>query len=138
MANFVSPFEKWGRRRCRFRPSWHYCVPCKSPRFSFVLFFSVFDSFESLTWSILSWVFIIIQRFSGKKFFYHELNLQAGLVLITTDKLPWHSTSVRTSAVFSLLKLSQLWSFQQSNSGCFYYLANKQFRFTLLVSKISK
>ena len=24
MANFVSPFEKWGRRRCRFRPSWHY------------------------------------------------------------------------------------------------------------------
>ena len=26
MANFVSSFEKWGRRRCRFRPSWHYCV----------------------------------------------------------------------------------------------------------------
>ena len=25
MANFVSPFEKWGRRRCRFRLSWHYC-----------------------------------------------------------------------------------------------------------------
>ena len=24
MANFVSPFEKWGRRRCRFRLSWHY------------------------------------------------------------------------------------------------------------------
>ena len=24
MANFVSHFEKWGRRRCRFRPSWHY------------------------------------------------------------------------------------------------------------------
>ena len=26
MANFVSPFEKWGRRRCRFRPSWPYCT----------------------------------------------------------------------------------------------------------------
>ena len=24
MANFVSHFEKWGRRRCHFRPSWHY------------------------------------------------------------------------------------------------------------------
>ena len=24
MANFVSPFEKWGRRRCRFQPSWPY------------------------------------------------------------------------------------------------------------------
>ena len=24
MANFVSHFEKWGRRRCRFRPSWPY------------------------------------------------------------------------------------------------------------------
>ena len=24
MANFVSRFEKWGRRRCRFRPPWHY------------------------------------------------------------------------------------------------------------------
>ena len=24
MANIVSSFEKWGRRRCRFRPSWHY------------------------------------------------------------------------------------------------------------------
>ena len=24
MANFVSPFEKWGCWRCRFRPSWHY------------------------------------------------------------------------------------------------------------------
>ena len=24
MANFVSPSEKWGRLRCRFRPSWHY------------------------------------------------------------------------------------------------------------------
>ena len=24
MANFVSPFEKWGRRRGRFRLSWHY------------------------------------------------------------------------------------------------------------------
>ena len=24
MANFESCFEKWGRRRCRFRPSWHY------------------------------------------------------------------------------------------------------------------
>ena len=23
IANFVSPFEKWGRRRCRFRLSWH-------------------------------------------------------------------------------------------------------------------
>ena len=26
MANFVSPFEKWGRRRCRFRPSWPYSL----------------------------------------------------------------------------------------------------------------
>ena len=26
MANFVNPFEKWGRRRCRFWPSWHYSV----------------------------------------------------------------------------------------------------------------
>ena len=25
MANFVNRFEKWGRRSCRFRPSWHYC-----------------------------------------------------------------------------------------------------------------
>ena len=24
MTNFVSRFEKWGRRRCHFRPSWHY------------------------------------------------------------------------------------------------------------------
>ena len=23
IANFLSPCEKWGRRRCRFRPSWH-------------------------------------------------------------------------------------------------------------------
>ena len=28
MANFVTPFEKWGRRRCHFRPSWHYYVYC--------------------------------------------------------------------------------------------------------------
>ena len=28
MVNFVSPFEKWGRQRCRFRPSWHYSVLC--------------------------------------------------------------------------------------------------------------
>ena len=26
MANFISPFEKWGRRRCRFWLSWHYCI----------------------------------------------------------------------------------------------------------------
>ena len=26
MAKCVSPFEKWGRRRCRFRLSWHHSV----------------------------------------------------------------------------------------------------------------
>ena len=31
MANFVSPFEKWGRRRCRFRPSWPYSRPILIP-----------------------------------------------------------------------------------------------------------
>ena len=31
MANFVSCFEKWGRRRCRFRPSWHYPTGCLLP-----------------------------------------------------------------------------------------------------------
>ena len=29
MANFVSRFEKWGRRRCCFRPSWHYLTVIK-------------------------------------------------------------------------------------------------------------
>ena len=31
MANFVSPFEKWGRRRCHFRPSWHYLWASQGP-----------------------------------------------------------------------------------------------------------
>ena len=30
MANFVSRFEKWGPRRCRFRPSWYYCGTLRS------------------------------------------------------------------------------------------------------------
>ena len=135
MANFVSSFEKWGSRRCRFRLSWHYLrvymCTCNSHKTISICY--ELSSYPIFTNSLVS--FFNSKFYVDFSFFRFWSPQVWGLICCTTywsiGCIPWKTSLENQAVIFSSTgKLSEFFRF---NFNLFVWLPFATFAFFMMI-----